>query len=353
MNIAFGLAENKVSDKTALNTLYKKLVEKVDKNIATQGSPVMQTFITPDRFKTDEKTGVQYARSNENDVFLVHSVSDFSDSPAEKNIASLLKSLDNPSEKNYLSTSLITEKSEVFANTSAYGIIVKNRGKNTINAGIGQTSGYNHTFESFARELNNNAVSEDSVLVKQYFKDSLEQSGVKLTDSEYVKLLETINNKQYFSQLTQDVDIDGKIIKADVLRNAAESANKKLADKILYGEGGNNEVTSLVDGVEAIYARVDDISEVKPEIMQLAKENNLKVILLGKPSTQKKDITDDINYQSELAVLTEKFKNKEISAPQFMAAKKALKTKYQSQAEASLNHSSARISGGGRLRLAA
>lgn len=347
LNIAFGLAENKVSDKTALNTLYKKLVEKVDKNIATQGSPVMQTFITPDRFKTDEKTGVQYARSNENDVFLVHSVSDFSDSPAEKNIASLLKSLDNPSEKNYLSTSLITEKSEVFANTSAYGIIVKNRGKNTINAGIGQTSGYNHTFESFARELNNNAVSEDSVLVKQYFKDSLEQSGVKLTDSEYVKLLETINNKQYFSQLTQDVDIDGKIIKADVLRNAAESANKKLADKILYGEGGNNEVTSLVDGVEAIYARVDDISEVKPEIMQLAKENNLKVILLGKPSTQKKDITDDINYQSELAVLTEKFKNKEISAPQFMAAKKALKTKYQSQAEASLNHSSARISGGG------
>lgn len=344
LNVAFMLAENNVSDKTALNSLYQKLTEKLDKHAAAQGSPVMQTFIAPDRFKTDETTGVKYARSNENDVFLAHSVYDSSDSPAEDNIGSLLQSLNNPSEKNYLSTSLITEKSEVFANDSAYGVILKNRGKNTINAGMGQFSGYYHTFEFFARELTSDFVDENATLVKQYFKDNLEQSGIKLSDSEYVKLIEKINNKQYFSQLTQDVNIDGKTIKAEVLRNAAENANKKLADSIPYGEGGNNEVTSIVDGIEAVYARVDDISDVKPEIMQLAKDNNLKVILLGKPSRQKKDISNDSNYQSELAVLTEKFKNKEISAPQFMSAKSALKTKYQNMANTSVYHSSAGIS---------
>lgn len=344
LNVAFMLPENNVSDKTTLNTLYQKLTEKIDKHAATQGSPVMQTFIAPERFKTDETTGVQYARSNENDVFLAHSVYDSSDSPAEDNIGSLLQSLNNPSEKNYLSTSLITEKSEVFANDSAYGVILKNRSKNTVNAGRGQVSGYNHTFESFARHLSYDSVDENATLVKQYFKDNLEQSGIKLSDSEYVKLIEKINNKQYFSQLTQDVNIDGKTIKAEVLRNAAENANKKLADSIPYGEGGNNEVTSIVDGVEAVYARVDDISDVKPEIMQLAKDNNLKVVLLGKPSRQKKDISTDVNYQSELAVLTEKFKNKEISAPQFMSAKSALKTKYQNIANTSVDHSPARVS---------
>ncbi len=342
LDIAFLLGHKDVADKSLLDNLRTELTEQINRNIANHGTPVMQTFIDPLRYKTDADTGVQYVQANENDVFLVHSVHDTANNSAQSNISSLLQSSKNPSENNYISTSVITQKSEVFANDSAYGVVFKNRSKNTINGGIGQASGYNHSFKGFISSMSD-SYDENATLLKHYFTENLENSGIKLTEDEYIRLFDTLSNKQYFSQITDDININGKTIEADILQNAVENANRKLADKIQYGDGGNNEVTGIVDNIAAIYARVDNINDVKPEIISLAKENNLPVILLGNPEKFKKyDYTQNPAYMSEISALNEKFKNKEISAPELMAAKRLLKEKYKNPS--SVEHSPARTS---------
>jgi hypothetical protein len=54
-----------------------------------------------------------------------------------------------------------------------------------------------------------------------------------------------------------------------------------------------------VDGVEALFARVDTLSEVDSQIIKLAKQYKSKIILLGKPA-QAKQFEDIEGYRSEM-----------------------------------------------------
>lgn len=325
LNIVFMLAEKDIADKTKLNATKQNLIEHIDSNIADHGSIVLQTFIHPNRVKVDSESGAKYINATQDDVLLVHAVAD---KYAVDSMASIIKATNDPTEITYMSTSLVNKNSAVF-NENIYGLVLNNRSKNVTTAGYEQFTAYNRNFVHDFVKHNSAPLSdrENFVFIKTHLANYLKNNGIELSDKEYVQLFDKLKGKQYFSQITEDIIVGDKVIKADVLRESLEQSNIDLAGKMLYGESSNNEVTSIVDGVRAIFARVDNIADVKPEVKAFAKENNLDIILLGKP-TEFKNYHSNPEYIEGLNALKTQLANGEISGSDFYTKKNALIAKY-------------------------
>jgi hypothetical protein len=275
--------------------------------IIDHGSLVMQTRIS--KFTKDVETGIEYANVTRDDILLAHSVPN---SDAINSLTYLLQQ-NAKCEKMYLSSSIVNKNSSMFNGDSAYGVILKNRSANVTTAGHGQVSNFHKTYEKFLQDLNYTNLGETSryVLVKLNTLENLEKSGIKLSNFEYIELFNRLKQLEYFDQIPKEIPVGNRILKGDVVRDAIERANIDLASRFLnnnticadlktgFSGGFNNEITSLVDGVEALFARVDTLSEVDSQIIKLAKQYKSKIILLGKPA-QAKQFEDIEGYRSEM-----------------------------------------------------
>ncbi len=328
---AFQVAEKYTNDKVKLAEAKKKILEKVNQNIVDHGSIVLQSEIPTADFLVDPKSGVKYAIASQDDMFLAHAV------PEGKEIESLLYLIDVTNKKSddaYLSLSLVNKNSSFFGDGTSgldgivkYGIIPKNRSKNVTSAGFGQVSDYKKDFSTFVQHQSLGKLQEEYIYLKNSFLKALKDKGYDLTDKDYIALFNELKNKEFFNEITDDIKIGDKVLKANELRDALEISNVKLSAKIMYGQGSNNEVSSIIDGIRAIFARVDNIDDVKPEIKKLAKNNGLDIVLLGKPT--KLDITSNPQYQSELKSIEQAFKDGKINMLQRMQQKRKLRTKYE------------------------
>lgn len=328
---AFQVVEKHTKDKVKLAEAKNKILEKVNQNIVDHGSIVLQSEIPASNFLLDSKSGVQYAVADQNDIFLVHAV------PQGKEIKSLSYLIDVTNKKSddaYLSLSLVNKNSSLFNDDALgfgipveYGIIPKNRSINVTSAGQGQASCIEKNFSVFVHQQSLENSPEHYVLLKNSLLKNLKNKGYDLTDKDYIALFNELKHKEYFNDITNDIKIGNKVLKADELRDALELSSVELSSTSMYGQGSNNEVTSIIDGIKAIFARVDNIDDVKPEIKQLAKDNGLDIVLLGKPT--RLDVESNSQYQSELKSIEQAFKDGKINMIQRMQQKRKLKTKYE------------------------
>lgn len=329
---AFQVVEKHTKDKVKLAEAKNKILEKVNQNIVDHGSIVLQSEIPASNFLLDSKSGVQYAVADQNDIFLVHAV------PEGEEIKSLSYLIDVTNKKSddaYLSLSLVNKNSSLFGDGTSglddsivkYGIIPINRSNNVTSAGFGQVSCYKKDFSTFVQHQSLGKLQEEYVYLKNSLLKNLKDKGYNLTDKDYIALFNELKNKEFFNEITDDIKIGNKVLKANELRDALETSNVELSAKIMYGQGSNNEVSSLIDGIRAIYARVDNIDDVKPEIKQLAKDNGLDIVLLGKPT--RLDVESNPKFQSELKSIEQAFKDGKINMIQRMQQKRKLRTKYE------------------------
>ena len=328
---AFKVAETHTKDKVKLAEAKNKILEKVNKNIADHGSIVLQNEIPASYFSVDPKSGVKYAIASQDDIFLVHAV------PQGKEIKSLSYLIDVTNKKSddaYLSLSLVNKNSSLFNDDALgfgipveYGIIPKNRSINVTSAGQGQASCIEKNFTVFVHHQSLENSPEHYVLLKNSLLKNLRNKGYDLTDKDYIALFNELKHKEYFNEITNDIKIGNKVLKADELRDALELSSVELSSTSMYGQGSNNEVTSIIDGIKAIFARVDNIDDVKPEIKQLAKDNGLDIVLLGKPT--RLDVESNPKFQSELKSIEQAFKDGKINMIQRMQQRRKLRTKYE------------------------
>lgn len=328
---AFQVAEKHTKDKVKLAEAKNKILEKVNQNIVDHGSIVLQSEISDSKFRVDPKSGVRYAVANQNDIFLVHAV------PQGKEIKSLSYLIDVTNKKSddaYLSLSLVNKNSSLFNDDALgfgipveYGIIPNNRSINVTSAGQGQASCIEKNFSVFVHHQSLENSPEHYVLLKNSLLKNLKNKGYDLTDKDYIALFNELKHKEYFNEITNDIKIGNKVLKADELRDALELSSVELSSKSMYGQGSNNEVTSIIDGIKAIFARVDNIDDVKPEIKQLAKDNGLDIVLLGKPT--RLDVESNPKFQSELKSIEQAFKDGKINMIQRMQQRRKLRTKYE------------------------
>lgn len=328
---AFQVAGIHTKDKVKLAEAKNKILEKVNKNIADHGSIVLQNEIPASYFSVDPKSGVRYAIASQDDIFLVHAV------PQGKEIKSLSYLIDVTNKKSddaYLSLSLVNKNSSLFNDDALgfgipveYGIIPKNRSINVTSAGQGQASCIEKNFSVFVHHQSLENSPEHYVLLKNSLLKNLKNKGYDLTDKDYIALFNELKHKEYFNEITNDIKIGNKVLKADELRDALELSSVELSSTSMYGQGSNNEVTSIIDGIKAIFARVDNIDDVKPEIKQLAKDNGLDIVLLGKPT--RLDIESNPKFQSELKSIEQAFKDGKINMIQRKEQRRKLRTKYE------------------------
>lgn len=328
---AFQVAETHTKDKVKLAEAKNKILEKVNKNIADHGSIVLQNEIPASYFSVDPKSGVRYAIASQDDIFLVHAV------PQGKEIKSLSYLIDVTNKKSddaYLSLSLVNKNSSLFNDDALgfgipveYGIIPNNRSINVTSAGQGQASCIEKNFSVFVHHQSLENSPEHYVLLKNSLLKNLKNKGYDLTDKDYIALFNELKHKEYFNEITNDIKIGNKVLKADELRDALELSSVELSSKSMYGQGSNNEVTSIIDGIKAIFARVDNIDDVKPEIKQLAKDNGLDIVLLGKPT--RLDVESNPKFQSELKSIEQAFKDGKINMIQRKEQRRKLRTKYE------------------------
>lgn len=329
---AFQVAEKHTKDKVKLAEAKNKILEKVNQNIVDHGSIVLQSEIPASYFSVDPKSGVKYAVASQDDIFLAHAV------PEREEIKSLSYLIDVTNKKSddaYLSLSLVNKNSSLFGDGTSglddsivkYGIIPKNRSNNVTSAGFGQVSCYKKDFSTFVQHQSLGKLQEEYVYLKNSLLKNLKDKGYDLTDKDYIALFNELKNKEFFNEITDDIKIGDKVLNANELRDALETSNVELSAKIMYGQGSNNEVSSLIDGIRAIYARVDNIDNVKPEIKQLAKDNGLDIVLLGKPT--RLDVESNPKFQSELKSIEKAFKDGKINMIQRMQQKRKLRTKYE------------------------
>lgn len=324
---AFQIASRSTKDKNKLLECKTKVLEIIDGNIANHGSIVMQSRINPNRIKIDPETGIKYVELTQDDIILAHAVQDQKAAIYINNIINACKS---SKEKPYLSLSL-NNKYSGFFNDYKYGIVAKNRSTNVTSAGYGQFSDYNKDFNTYVQHysINYSFHCENNFLHERLISN-LKDSGINLTDKEYVQLYKRICNKEYLDEITENIIINEKEIKSSTLKNAIMESHIKLTVQNLSGSNCNNEVTSIIDDVEAIFARVDRIDEIDIEVINLLKENpNLKLYLLGKPSNF--NLMDIPEYKKEYDLLRQQFKDKKIPLTQLFSKRSELNKHFYPQ----------------------
>lgn len=71
--------------------------------------------------------------------------------------------------------------------------------------------------------------------MKNSLLKNLKDKGYNLTDKDYIALFNELKNKEFFNEITDDIKIGNKVLKANELRDALETSNVELSAKIMYG----------------------------------------------------------------------------------------------------------------------
>ena len=133
------------------------------------------------------------------------------------------------------------------------------------------------TFKEILFNANNNV----RTYVKDHLITELSKKGIELNDNEYVKLAKFLVAKKYTTQITKDIKIGDKVIKASDLVECLE----KSRDALLKGYDQHSEIVSINPRVKGLIAKVENLKECPEEFLRCAKKHNLPIILM-KPTKE-------------------------------------------------------------------
>ena len=144
---------------------------------------------------------------------------------------------------------------------------------------LNTSSGANKNIDIF-KEILINKDNKVRTYVKDNLTKNLSEKGINLNNKEYAALAKYLMSKKYTSQITKDVKIGGKVIKAKALIECLE----KSRDELFKGYE-HSEIVPINPRIQGLIAKVNSIEECPEEFLQFAKENNLPIILM-KPTKE-------------------------------------------------------------------
>ena len=182
--------------------------------------------------------------------------------------------LNNPLNYTTWSTSIISSThTNTYGNRSTGYILDVNSPDIAIANRENLSSGYQKNLSSLQDQFFRDDEVRNSFSTS--LKMCLNQCGYDLTDSQYSKLTQELSSITNLMQINQDIQIDNLTIKASDLRYAIESANNQLLTGF-----GHNEIVTINPRVRGIYVKVDNFSQVPPEVLRIAVRDNLPIIIM-------------------------------------------------------------------------
>lgn len=117
---------------------------------------------------------------------------------------------------------------------------------------------------------------EKRVYLRDNLINELSKKRYNLSEAEYGKLADYIISKKYTTQITKDIKISDKIIKAEDLKNALETSLESLFNR----EQEINEVDCYSPTIQGLFARVEKLEDCPQEFLSFAAKYDLPIILM-------------------------------------------------------------------------
>ena len=273
--------------KSALSSDKINEVERTLEKIYSSGIPIFQTKLpfNQDKLPMVELNGHHYkvidlthsdvnletigfaqGTSKQNIRFMTHFMGN-----NDTNSPQTLWTLSDDANRGCLSTSILSLENKRTYQYRADGIIVETPNTNlaqAYNHNIG--SGYEKDFNEFSSLI----LRGDSV-GRKYIPEQIKQY-LGLNDSEYAEFFRKIANVKDLSEI-QDINIDGKILKANVIADALS----KSRDSLFTDIETHNEIVMYNPKMKAFICKRNSLSEVPQHILDFAQKHDLPIVLFG------------------------------------------------------------------------
>ena len=186
---------------------------------------------------------------------------------------------------------------------SQEGLIFNVDNSNTVIASsVNSVSGFKKNLREHSSPFFNNGsmVANERAKISNLIIEHLsENAGVKLSRDEYAELFDKyLKSKKYITQIKEDVKIGDKVIKANDLKTAIEKAQETLftynkSNEVDGSFDGNNEMTTVDPVPVGLYSTKFRIEDCSPELLKMAEENGLPIIL-NPAKTKAWSVGDDV-----------------------------------------------------------
>ncbi len=201
--------------------------------------------------------------------------------PSKSNMESVIILTQNSMNNSAWSTSLIKTSNNRTYGNEKFGFIL-----DVDQANISEAY-YENTGSGCGKDINvfKTILFEQDDAARTYVKNHLMQELLKkriqLSNNEYALLSKFLMSKKYTTQITKDVKIGDKIIKASDLVECLESSR----DALFFGGDIHSEIVSINPRVKGLIAKVEKLEECPEEFLQFAQKHNLPIILM-KPTKE-------------------------------------------------------------------
>lgn len=186
---------------------------------------------------------------------------------------------------------------------SQEGLIFNVDNSNTVIASsVNSVSGFKKNLREHSSPFFNDGsmVANERAKISNLIREHLsENAGVKLSRDEYAELFDKyLKTKKHISQIKEDVKIGDKVIKANDLKTAIEKAQETLftynkSNEVDGSFDGNNEMTTVDPVPVGLYSTKFRIEDCSPELLKMAEENGLPIIL-NPAKTKAWSVGDDV-----------------------------------------------------------
>ena len=285
-----------VFDSKILNGGKKFPTKKVVKNGVEYNVRVLNLADLPDGMPL-EKYGFVSGTTKENATFGVH----FSDSLKES--YDVIMSDSRRLTQGHPIFSYMLLKWGHAGRISQEGLIFNVDNSNTVIASsVNSVSGFKKNLREHSSPFFNNGsmVANERAKISTLIIEHLsENAGVKLSRDEYAELFDKyLKSKKYITQIKEDVRIGDKVIKANDLKTAIEKAQETLftynkSNEVDGSFDGNNEMTTVDPVPVGLYSTKFRIEDCSPELLKMAEENGLPIIL-NPAKTKAWSVGDDV-----------------------------------------------------------
>lgn len=146
------------------------------------------------------------------------------------------------------------------------GVVLENDNMNIATTGFDSVTGNKKDKTDFKRLLLANKSNEE---FRKLFLSNLAKNGYEISTNQYAQLAKQLQTKKYIDQI-KDMRVADKLIKADALKNVFS----KTMEDITGGE-----IITFDPTISMLYAKYSRIEDCPRELIEIAHENRLKVIL--------------------------------------------------------------------------
>ena len=218
-----------------------------------------------------QQYGFSTGVTKENARFTVHMTN-----PNMSRMESVMILTQNSLNQSAWSTSLIKASNNRTYCNMKFGFVLDVDQANISEANYENTgSGCRKGLETFKRILLN-ANGSARTYVKDHLTKELSNKGIELNDNEYAQLAKYLITKKYTTQITKDIKIGDKVIKASDLVECLE----KSRDALFKGGDQHSEIVPINPRVKGLIAKVEKLEECPEEFLQFAQKHNLPIILM-------------------------------------------------------------------------